>query len=198
MFQYSICHSDWSEAIWQLGHNGSDFSTTVTFNAILTICSFMSFIVESVLVVVIKSFLAKKTFKSKYWSFKCEVCGIRLEGNVRWTLISQVGWPLRNYPVWFLHHLWDDFWYRKAQHRWSKRTQLLSYSGFSGQWKWSWLQGWWRGVGGWRAVGEAVAVAVMVVGGCSWLRTAELLGHRCLKVILHFSLSIFPFFTKYI
>ena len=35
----------------------------------------------------------------------------------------------------------------------------------------------------------AVAVAGMVRGGCSWLRTAELLGHRCLKVILHFCLE---------
>ena len=36
----------------------------------------------------------------------------------------------------------------------------------------------------------AVAVAGMVRGGCSWLRTAELLGHRCLKVILHFCLFL--------
>ena len=42
----------------------------------------------------------------------------------------------------------------------------------------------------------AVAVAGMVRGGCSWLRTAELLGHRCLKVILHFCLGIFASFYK--
>ena len=95
MFQSVICHSVWIGAIWPLWHNRivlliaiclfnySNFWCQID-NMLLDVVDCLKYInTISILVVVIKSInQSKKTFKSKCWSFKCEVCGIRLEGNV--------------------------------------------------------------------------------------------------------------------